>query len=107
MSKAGDVLICENPESHLHPEAQSRLGMFLARVADAGIQVILETHSDHILNGIRVAVKKGIINNIDVAINSFDRDHVVSHPKIDKNGRIDLWPEGFFDQIDMDLGELI
>ncbi|MBF0320411.1 MAG: DUF3696 domain-containing protein [Nitrospirae bacterium] len=107
MSKVGNVLICENPESHLHPEAQSRMGLFLARVADAGIQVILETHSDHILNGIRVAVKRGVIKYSNVAINSFNRDHVVSHPKIDKNGRIDLWPEGFFDQIDIDLGELI
>lgn len=107
MSGPGDVLICENPESHLHPEAQSRLGMFLARVADAGIQVILETHSDHILNGIRIAVKKGIIKSSAVAINSFDRNHSVSTPIIDENGRIDLWPKGFFDQIEIDLMELL
>ncbi|MBF0556320.1 MAG: DUF3696 domain-containing protein [Nitrospirae bacterium] len=107
MSRAGDVLICENPESHLHPEAQSRLGMFLAIVADAGIQVVLETHSDHILNGSRIAVKKGIITNSNVAINSFDRDHNVSSPVMDENGRIDSWPKGFFDQLDIDLMELI
>ncbi|MCG6551967.1 MAG: DUF3696 domain-containing protein [Candidatus Magnetominusculus sp. LBB02] len=107
MSRAGDVLICENPESHLHPEAQSRLGMFLSRVADAGIQVILETHSDHIFNGVRLAVKNGVINKSAVAINSFDRSHAVSNPVIDQNGRMDLWPKGFFDQIEIDLMELL
>ncbi|MBF0337304.1 MAG: DUF3696 domain-containing protein [Nitrospirae bacterium] len=107
MSKKGDVIICENPESHLHPKAQSHLAVFLVRVASAGIQVITETHSDHILNGIRVAVKRGIIDSSDVAINYFNRDYKLSHPLMDKDGRIDSWPEGFFDQMDTDLGELL
>ncbi|KJU84150.1 putative P-loop ATP-binding protein [Candidatus Magnetobacterium bavaricum] len=107
MSKKGDVLICENPESHLHPEAQSHLAVFLVRVASAGIQVITETHSDHILNGIRVAVKRGIIKSSGVAINYFNKDYKLSRPVMDKDGRIDSWPEGFFDQINTDLGELL
>ncbi|MBF0345034.1 MAG: DUF3696 domain-containing protein [Nitrospirae bacterium] len=107
MSKKGDVIICENPESHLHPEAQSHLAVFLAHVASAGIQVITETHSDHILNGIRVAVKRGIIESSDVAINYFNRDYSLSRPEMDKDGRINMWPEGFFDQMETDLGELL
>ncbi|MBF0539240.1 MAG: DUF3696 domain-containing protein [Nitrospirae bacterium] len=107
MSIRGDILICENPESHLHPKAQSHLAVFLARVASAGIQVITETHSDHILNGIRVAVKRGIIKSSHVAINCFNRDYRLLCPEMDKDGRFSMWPEGFFDQINIDLGELI
>ena len=61
----------ENPEAHLHPSAQAAMGEFLAISAASGIQVILETHSDHVLNGIRRAVKKGLITHHDVAIHFF------------------------------------
>ena len=57
-----DILLIENPEVHLHPAGQALMGQFLAEVASAGVQVILETHSDHILNGIRRFVKSGKIS---------------------------------------------
>ena len=47
------LLIVENPEAHLHPAGQSRAGVFLAWLAGKGVQVMVETHSDHVLNGIR------------------------------------------------------
>ena len=56
-----DLIIIENPEAHLHPKGQVAIGMFIAKAASAGIQVVVETHSDHVLNGIRLAVKIGII----------------------------------------------
>ena len=43
------ILLIENPEAHLHPRGQSLMGEFLARTAACGIQVIVETHSDHVL----------------------------------------------------------
>ena len=55
------LLLIENPEVHLHPRGQAAMGEFLAEVATAGAQVIMETHSDHVLNGIRRAVKKGLV----------------------------------------------
>ncbi len=55
----GDILLIENPEVHLHPAAQALMGQFLADVARAGVQVIAETHSDHVLNGVRRSVKAG------------------------------------------------
>ena len=55
----GGLLFVENPEAHLHPAGQSRIGGFLAKVAADGVQIFLETHSDHVLNGIRVAVADG------------------------------------------------
>lgn len=102
-----DLLLIENPEVHLHPAGQAKMGIFLARVAAAGVQVFIETHSDHVLNGIRRAVKSGVVKAEDVAVHFFrdrnaDGNQVIS-PVIDANGNIDVWPAGFFDQFDKDL----
>jgi len=51
-SEPGYLVLIENPEAHLHPHGQVRMGELIALVAQAGVQVILETHSDHILNGV-------------------------------------------------------
>lgn len=112
MSSDQSMLIVENPEAHLHPASQSEMGQFLARAAAAGIQVIIETHSDHVLNGIRLAVKRQLLQAEDVSIQYFiaggkDTEYKVLTPKIDADGRIDSWPEGFFDQIEKDLLELL
>lgn len=101
-----DILLIENPEVHLHPAGQARMGQFLADVSKAGIQVIVETHSDHVLNGVRRAVKAKRISSEQVAIHFFrsrsdDYAQVVS-PSIDSSGNIDDWPAGFFDQFDRD-----
>ncbi|MBF0409627.1 MAG: DUF3696 domain-containing protein [Candidatus Riflebacteria bacterium] len=102
-----DILLIENPEVHLHPAGQAMMGQFLADVSQAGVQVIVETHSDHVLNGIRRSVKKGLINPEKVAIHFFkprlnSMPQVIS-PVIDITGNIDVWPDGFFDQFDKDM----
>ncbi|MDV5862505.1 DUF3696 domain-containing protein [Pseudomonas mendocina] len=108
----GDVVIVENPEVHLHPRAQQDIGELLALVASCGVQVIVETHSDHVLNGIRLAVKvRGSIQPDQIEIHAFSRDadgapqHI--SPKINADGRLNVWPEGFFDQFDQALSELM
>ncbi|WP_435125130.1 AAA family ATPase [Actinacidiphila sp. bgisy144] len=106
MTSPGDVLIVENPEAHLHPAGQSRLGAFLARVAGSGVQVIVETHSDHVLNGVRLAsAVEGLLPPADTIVQFFDHRGITS---IELGGRGDLsqWPPGFFDQIEDDLGRL-
>lgn len=102
-----DILLIENPEVHLHPAGQALMGQFLAEVARSGVQVIVETHSDHVLNGIRRSVKSGRIQPEQVAIHFFrprsaDMAQVAS-PQIDATGNIDTWPDGFFDQFDKDM----
>ena len=102
-----DILLIENPEVHLHPAGQALMGQFLAEVSSAGVQVIVETHSDHVLNGIRRFVKSGRIQPEHVAIHFFrpystDMAQVVS-PQMDTSGNIDTWPDGFFDQFDKDM----
>lgn len=105
-AKKDDVLLIENPEVHLHPAGQALMGDFLAQIAQSGVQVILETHSDHILNGVRRAVKSQRIGNENVALHFFSprgsKQSQVISPQIDSTGNIDYWPDGFFDQFDKD-----
>lgn len=112
-AKQEDILLIENPEVHLHPAAQGEMGTFLAQVASTGVQVIIETHSDHILNGIRRAVKSGTLSREDLVLHFFrPRSEVdafrsqVESPIIDDHGNLDSWPDGFFDQFDKDLNDL-
>ncbi len=101
-----DILLIENPEVHLHPAGQVLMGQFLADVAHAGVQVIVETHSDHVLNGIRRSVKAGRLEPSQLAIHFFrprSSEHAqVTSPQMNANGNIDNWPDGFFDQFDKD-----
>jgi predicted ATPase len=105
IAKEGEILIVENPEIHLHPRAQSELTKFLAKVSSCGVQVLVESHSDHILNGLQVAVVDKIIGENEISVLYFQSDNqepVVQIP-IQKDGRIEFWPEGFFDQSNKDL----
>jgi predicted ATPase len=109
-AKEGDVVLVENPEVHLHPQAQQCIGTLLAKVAANGAQIIVETHSDHVLNGVRLAAKTKVIRASDVAIHFFAPDNgsfTPKSPKLDADGRLDSWPEGFFDQFDLALSQLL
>lgn len=114
----GGLVLIENPEAHLHPRGQMAMGELIARAASAGVQVLVETHSDHVLNGLRLAVKDKLVAHGDVALHFFRRaerledgiariQHVVDSLALDADGRIDVWPEGFFDQYDIALGRLL
>ena len=110
-AKSGDCIIIDRPEAHLHPQAQSRIGKMITKFASTGIQAIIETHSDHVLNGIRIAVKNGELKPNDLRLWFFSGctpdDHGVYGTQIDKNGQIEHWPDGFFDQGDKDVVELL
>lgn len=108
IAKEGEILIVENPEAHLHPKAQSELAKFLAKVSSCGIQILIESHSDHILNGLRIAVLDNILSHEDLSILFFSHkigQSLVQIP-IDSDGKIEEWPDGFFDQIDKDFERL-
>jgi len=106
------LVIIENPEAHLHPKGQAQMGNLLARAAMGGVQVIVETHSDHVLNGIRVAVHDGKLEPDDVQLHFFQKSKEDGHsqvvsPRLLRNGRIDRWPDGFFDEWDKSLEALL
>ncbi len=106
------MFIVENPEAHLHPAGQSRIGQFLAQVASAGVQVVVETHSEHVINGIRIAALNGTIPPKDVVINFFHRDEADDEVKvnpitINESGDLSAYPKGFFDQEQRDMAEIV
>lgn len=105
---AGDVVMIENPEIHLHPAAQSRLGDFLAFVANAGIQLIVETHCDHLINKLQYLVFKKMLEP-EKAVIYYKKGIIDPFDKIqlDKNGQFQPeFPNGFFDATLAELLEM-
>ena len=110
LSEAGTLCLIENPESHLHPRGQTKLAELAARSSKAGVQVFVETHSDHFMNGVRIAVRDGIIQPEDTTFHFFEREgtrSVITSPEVDSDGRLSRWPTGFFDQHEMNLVRLL
>ena len=103
------VFIIENPEAHLHPAAQSRMGKFLQLISDCGVQVIIETHSEHIIDGMRI--EAAILNKTHLSrIYYFSKDNKkinIEKITVDEKGELSNWPECFFDQKGLDLRELL
>ena len=111
IAEKGSYMVVENPEAHLHPSAQSKVGLFLAMVAKAGVNIIVETHSDHFINGIQIACARNEIEYEKVLIDFFSYEKDNPQPKIEsitinKMGELSKWPRGFFDQSQIDFAEL-
>ena len=110
VSQRGGLLLIENPEAHLHPSGQAALGTLLVAASRAGTQVVVETHSDHVLNSIRLSVRKDRVAPDEVGIKFFSRpergEPTIDSPTILPNGAIDRWPDGFFDEWDSAIVEL-
>lgn len=113
MAESGSVFLVENPEAHLHPKGQSHIGYFLATMAFAGLQVIVETHSEHVLNGMRIAALKNGMSPEDISINFFSINtyggvtyHSVENIRLNERMDLEDWPEGFLDQEEEDLRTL-
>jgi predicted ATPase len=108
LAQPDTVLIVENPEAHLHPRAQSGIGEFLARVAAGGAQVFVETHSEHVLNGMRRMVRQTLLTPDTIRLHYFAQMAGNIEPSsktipVLSSGDISEWPDGFFDQLDHDL----
>ena len=104
------MVIVENPEAHLHPKGQSNMGYFLAQMAHSGVNILCETHSEHIINGIRRYALKNNMNPGDICLNYFmieNEQSVAKRVKLNKYMEILEWPEGFYDQEEQDLREII
>lgn len=110
IAKKNEILIVENPEAHLHPKAQSRITEFLSKVASCGVQVFIESHSEHILNGMRIAMLRDDIdiNRNDISILYFQENAKEPFVKLNllEDGSIDNWVDGFFDQEEIDLAQI-
>ncbi|HAT6342743.1 TPA: AAA family ATPase [Aeromonas hydrophila] len=105
MAKAGDLVLLENPEVQLHPKSQALLGVFLSFIASKGIQLIVETHCEHLINRIRLEVSNDEINSKSVVIHYKPSTRMPFETLLlDDNGHfVDSdenrlsFPSGFFD----------
>ena len=105
------IMIVENPEAHLHPSAQTSIAEYLARVAQAGVYVIVETHSDHFINGIQLAVAEKMLDNDRVIINYVNQTNETHRPEIksiylSNKAELSEWPDGFFNQTQKNYARL-
>lgn len=105
------LIVIENPEAQLHPRGQATLGRLLALTASNDVQVIVETHSDHILNGIRLVAKAGDLDPERTKLHFFSREPgqatTYETPSLGGDGRLSFWPIGFFDQWERSLDQLL
>lgn len=106
-AKPGAMILIENPEAHIHPAGQSALMRLIAKAAKAGVQFLIETHSDHILNGALVARKLGMIEEGMLTTYFFkhgsDGNSEAVSLQVGEDGRITNAPDDFFGQMNADL----
>lgn len=106
------VVMIENPEAHLHPRGQSEIARLIALCVESGTQVIIETHSDHLFDAIRIYAKNSAKNFHDlVQIYWFELDKdgntIVESVELDENGRLEDCPEGLLDQFQINASKLL
>lgn len=115
-AEEGSIVIIENPEIHLHPKAQSRLCEFLYFVSKSRRQLFVETHSDHIFNGLRVGIATGKMKQEDITVNFLamnEQYETQCNPIIFKEyGKIigtndDMDINDLFDQFEIDLDRML
>ena len=111
-AKKDDLIIIENPEIHLHPSAQAAIMDFLAMIAVNGdSQIMVESHSDHLFNGIRRLLHDKKLKIEDVSVYNFKRDGrgitAAQEVKLSQTGGIKEYIPGMFDQFDEDLDAIL
>ena len=101
------LVLLENPEAHLHPKGQTEMGKFIARCVDSGVNVVVETHSDHLFDGIRLYTKQH--EGFETKFISYwfelnkDKNTEIESITLDSNGKMTgVTPKGFFDQFELD-----
>lgn len=105
------LIIIENPEAHLHPKGQTEIAKLISLCAQVGTQIIIETHSDHLFDGIRIAAKETVGFAKEVQIHWFElnekQNSEVASPTLNEDGRLDKWPQGLFDQFEINASHLL
>lgn len=113
-AKPRELIMIESPESHIHPKGQAALGKLLSLVAMNDVQVIVETHSDHVLNGVRVAAKEQDISPEDVMIFYFQKEILereqfskITNIEVDANGELSEYPKNLLEEWSNQLIKLV
>ena len=113
-AEEGKIIVIENPESHIHPRGQAELGKLISLAASVGAQLFVETHSDHILNGIRVAVKDNLVDKSKVNEMYFEKTTTekeqftkITQIKVDSKGELSDYPKNMIDEWGNQLFKLL
>ena len=98
--EAPSTFLLQQPEVHLHPSAQAALGSLFCRIASSRRRLIVETHSDHLLDRVRMDVRDGAtgLKPDDVSILFFERrglDVRIHSLRLDEHGNVLGQPEGY------------
>jgi predicted ATPase len=113
LTMKGGCLFIENPEAHLHPCAQSKLMKELIRITlKNNTQLFVETHSEHIVNAMRLCMlytdkEYEDLTSNDVSVYFFDKNMDIKKLSVEPDGQMPEWPKGFFDQAERDAAEIL
>ena len=113
LAKKDTTLIIEQPELHLHPLVQTRLADFFISMALLGKQCIIETHSEYLINRLRLR----IVSDPENALSSISKVYFSEKGEsghssfrevvVNEFGAIPDWPKGFFDQSQFEAEEIL
>lgn len=102
------IVLLENPEAHIHAKGQAALATLICKAVEAGAQIVVETHSDHVFDGVRIYAKKnpGFASKVNLAWFRLDSDETtqIDYPMLQDNGSLNYWPQDMFSQF-MDNAE--
>jgi AAA domain, putative AbiEii toxin, Type IV TA system len=93
-----EVFLLQQPEVHLHPRAQAEVGSFFARMAGKNKRFVIETHSDYLIDRVRMEVRRGKLRPEDVSLLYFERQNsgaMIHCLELDKDGSITNQPESY------------
>jgi len=104
----GSTIILEQPEIHLHPAIQAGLAdVFIDVIKNRGVQIILESHSEHLLRRLQRRIAEEQLVPADVALYFTameDGESKLEELKVDEYGSINNWPQNFFGD---EMGDLV
>lgn len=102
------IVLLENPEAHIHAKGQTALASLMCKAVEAGAQIVVETHSDHVFDGVRIYAKEhpGFAQHVNLAWFRLDDEETtqIEYPMLQENGSLNYWPQDMFSQF-MDNAE--
>lgn len=103
------TLYISQPEVHLHPKAQAKFGDYLVRQMNNGKRYVIESHSEYLMNRLRLSIVKGVVAEEDVKVYYMSQNMgktIIHEVKFKKNGQIEGAPQDFFDTYMIDVMDI-
>lgn len=103
------TLYISQPEVHLHPSAQAKFGDYLVQQINKGKRYVIESHSEYLMNRLRLSIVQGLIAEEDVNVYYMRQKGSKTHihkVKFKKNGQIEGAPQDFFDTYMIDVMDI-